>query len=298
MPEVMGISSVSVGGTALDCIGMAPNVFICTVLPGAPGDAVDVEVCTHTGTCFTETVVVTGCPGDGGFPGYLIEPWCIESESAGSLPSASIHYWPFDDPIVSATADDTPITCSDWGGGWYVCPGVPGTPGGEVMIIFCLEDGRCNAGPMIVPDCGAPPPGENEWRMAAVGCHDATRVYFMIDTSFEWLVPGADFDYNAGDGETSYACTVNPSTPGRVYCSGTRPLAPGPLQFCLLEPGHGELTCAVYEEWPMWVGGVPSCAPPEEPPDEPPPASCSDYTDANDCKLAGCDWDGYVCTGP
>ncbi|MBI4730561.1 MAG: formylglycine-generating enzyme family protein [Chloroflexi bacterium] len=289
LPEVMGVASVSVGDTLLDCIGMAPGVQICGDLPGSAGDLVEVTICTETGACFTETIEVSGCPGTAHIPGFLIEPYCYPPEAPA--PAVSIHYWPFDQHLVATVAGDTALRCSDWGGGWYICPGVPGTPGETVNISACLEDGRCFTGPMIVPDCGAP--GEEDgWRMSAIGCHDVTRIYFMIDTGLDWLIPGAEFDYTATDGETTYACTVNPAMPGRIYCAGTRPEVPGPLEFCLQRPGEAAPTCQTYPNYNIWVAGIPPCAPEEPVEPEEPTDPCAVHTDPVSCNTdkPACVW--------
>jgi hypothetical protein len=278
LPEIMSIGSVVADGVPLDCFGMAPNVMICTGYTGEAGDPLEVTVCTDTGTCFTETLTIAGCPGEATFPGFLIEPYCYPPEAPA--PAASIHYWPFDEHLISATVGDTSLSCSDRGGGWYICPGLPGSPGDLLSVTFCLEDGRCEDSSITVPDCGAPPPGETDWRMSSIGCHDATRIYFQIDTGLEWLIPGADYTYSATDGETTYTCTINPAVVGRIYCAGTRPLVPGPLEFCLQRTGDPAMTCQTYPNFNTWVGGIESCAPPEEEPHIP---SCADYTDAYTC---------------
>jgi formylglycine-generating enzyme required for sulfatase activity len=298
LPEVMGVESVSVGDTLLDCIGMAPGVQICGDLPGEAGDLVEVTICTDTGACFTETVEVSGCPGDAYVPGFLIEPYCYPPETPG--PAASIHYWPFDLPIVAVNANGFDLTCTDLGGGWYVCSGIPGSAGSEMTITFCLSDGRCSSQPMTVPDCS--PTEAGDWRMVSIGCHDETRIFFMIDTGLSWLVPGAEFDYTATDGETTYSCTVNPAVVGRIYCAGTRPEVPGPLEFCLQGPDDAAPICQTYPDYNIWVTGIPPCAPEEpEEPEEPPVLHCSDYTDEATCNAHnadGCKWGITTCIGP
>ncbi|MEW6093651.1 MAG: formylglycine-generating enzyme family protein [Chloroflexota bacterium] len=261
----------------LDCIGMAPGVQICGDLTQPAGTDVEIQICFVGIECISRTISVPDCPSPDATLGYLIEPYCYPPEDPA--PAVSIHYWPFDLPVVAANANGFDLTCENWGGGWYMCPGVPGAPGAETTITFCLEDGRCFSDPMTIPDCA--PTGDEGWRMIAIGCHDETRIYFMIETGLDWLFPGVDFDYTATDGETTYACTVNPAMPGRIYCAGPRPEVPGPLEFCLQGPGEVAPTCQTYPDYNIWVAAIPPCAPEE--PEEPHVPSCADYTDEYTC---------------
>ncbi|MBN2388372.1 MAG: formylglycine-generating enzyme family protein [Anaerolineales bacterium] len=293
-PGSTGLESASVGGVPLACIGMAPGVQICGDLPGAPGTDVEVEACFTDFGCETAIVPVPDCADEDPDIGFAIDSYCHPPDAA----AASIHIWPFTDPIVSGDAGGVPITCSDWGGGWYVCPGVPGAPGDITEITFCLAGGDCYDGAVAVADCpGEVPPGAGDsWRIAAIGCHDETRIYFIVDTGLDWLVPGAAYTYSATDEVGSYTCDVHPTIPGRLYCAGLRPAAPGTLQLCL-HPDGGVLTCNYYADFPAWVAGVPPCGtevppevPPEEPPEEPPVPTCPDFLDQGTCLTNGCIW--------
>jgi hypothetical protein len=144
---------------------------------------------------------------------------------------------------------------------------------------------------ITVPTCGGDvPPDEGEpWRIAAVGCHDESMIYFIVDTYLDWLVPGAAYTYSATDEVGSYSCSVHPDIPGRLYCAGPRPGAPGTLQLCV-HPDGGELTCNYYDDFPSWVAMVPPCGT-EVPPDEPEPIPCSAYLDSVSCNaVPTCRW--------
>ena len=171
------------------------------------------------------------------------------------------------------------------------CPADPGT---DLTFSFTFWDGTLVTDLITVPSCaGDVPPGEGEaWRIAAVGCHDETRIYFIVDTYYDWLVPGAVFTYTATDGVGSYTCEVHPTIPGRLYCAGPRPETPGTLQLCI-QPDGGLQVCNDYADFPAWLALVPDCA---EAPEEPHIPSCADYTSPEVCDglhKGECAWD-YV----
>ncbi|KAF0108302.1 MAG: hypothetical protein FD146_876 [Anaerolineaceae bacterium] len=284
------LESVSADGVALDCIGMAPGVQICGNLAEPAGTEVDIAICFEGLECSHRTIAVPACPGGGLEPGFVIEPMCYPPEAPA--PAASIHYWPFDLALAAANANGFGLTCEDWGGGWYMCPGVPGTAGAETTITFCLADGMCLSEPMIIPDCAGAAAGG--WRMSAIGCHDELHTYFMIDTGLAWLVPGVEVTFTASDGETAYTCAIHPTVAGRVYCAGLRPDSPDALTFCLQRAGDPAPTCQTYPDYPIWVAGIPPCAsaPPPDDPGVPPVDPCSVYTDANSCwaHKDSCQW--------
>ncbi len=278
------LDEVFAEGVDLDCIGMAPGVQICGDLTQPAGTEVEIQICFLGIDCISRTITVPDCPSPDATLGYLIEPYCYPPEDPA--PAVTISYWPDDAAAVAFNANGFDLTCQYWGPGWYMCPGVPGAPGGETTITFCLEDGRCFSDPITIPDCA--PTGDEGWRMISIGCHDETRIFFMIETGLAWLVPGAEFDYTATDGETTYACTVNPAMPGRIYCAGPRPEVPGPLEFCLQGPGEVAPTCQTYPDYNIWVASIPPCAPEE--PEEPHVPSCADYTTLSECSDHGCYW--------
>ena len=59
---------------------------------------------------------------------------------------------------------------------------------------------------------------------------------------------------------TFYSCSVNPTIPGRLYCSGTRPGGPGRLQVGIRQ-GSSPPTYNYFLDWPSTVAGIESCAP-------------------------------------
>ncbi len=272
-PETESIISVTVDDVPLDCFLALPGDYTCRLPDDAPaGDVLEIDFCFAGDLCYSEAVTVLDCASEPPEEiGYIIEPYCYPPEAPA--PAASIHYWPFDEHLVAATAGDTALACSDWGVGWYVCPDVPGAVGENVTISACLEDGTCFTGPLTIPDCGST--GEVDgWRMASIGCFDETRIYFSIDTGLDLF--GLDVTYTATDGETTYSCETHP-TLGRVYCTGTRPETPGPLEFCLQRLEDPAPICQTYPDFPIWVAGIPPCAP-EEPVEPAPVDPCSAYT--------------------
>ena len=284
-PVIEVLSSVTTYGVPLTCIGMAPGVQICGDIPGDPGSPTMVTTCFEGLSCMDWPLTVAFCPPTGTVVGSIVEPTCYPPGS----PGVSIHYWPFDEPIVEANANSVPLTCDDMGGGFYLCSGLPGAPGDLKTITFCNPYFACFGGDVIVPACAEE---ELDWRLAAVGCHSETQIFFIVDTGLEWLVPGAAFTYHASDGDVDYACSVHPTIPGRLYCSGVRPGTPGELQVCVQQDGAPMPTCVHFAGWPGYVAAVPSCAP-----EEPPPApTCADYRNPSDCGAHGCYWNKLTST--
>ena len=182
-----------------------------------------------------------------------------------------------------------------------MCSGIPGSPGSEMTISFCLDDGTCFSEPSTVSDCGTATWDADDWSLIAVGCHDETQLYFMIDTGLGWLISGTDVTFTASDGETTYTCSVHPTVAGRVYCFGTRPESPGDLQFCLQGSGDAAPTCETFPDYDVWVNETPPCSVTPPPPVEPHTPTCADYTDALTCNshwANGCKWGTTTCTGP
>ncbi len=283
-PVTEVLSSITADGVPLSCIGMAPGVQICGEIPGDPGSPTLVTTCFEGLDCMDWPLTVAFCPPTGTIPGSIIEPTCYPPGS----PGVSVHYWPFDEPIAEANANGAPLACDDMGGGFYLCSGLPGAPGDLKTITFCPPDFACFGGDVIVPACAEE---EVDWRLASVGCYDETHLFFIVDTGFAWLVPGAGWTYHAWDGSSTYSCSVHPTIPGRLYCIGPRPPAPGPLDVYVQQDGTPPTTSVLFEGWPGYVAAVPSCAP-----EEPPPPSCADYHTPTDCGGHGCYWNKITST--
>ncbi len=293
------LESASSLGVPLSCIGMTPVDMYCGVLPGEAGMPSTVTTCFVGETCESWPINVPDC---GGAPAHWyfdeVIPVCYE----GLGPVAVIHYTPSDSPLVVANANGLDLTCYDSPEpGWYMCSGLPGAPGDPMTISFCLADGTCFSEPIIVSDCGTATWDADDWQLIAVGCHDETQLYFMIDTGLGWLIPGAEVTYSASDGETTYSCSVHATVPGRVYCAGTRPESPGDLQFCVQRAGDAAPTCTTFPEYDIWVNATPPCQTITVTPPPPQTLHCSDYTDAPTCNshwADGCKWGTTTCTGP
>jgi hypothetical protein len=285
-PSIVELTSVSTVGVPLDCIGWAPGVQVCGILPGTPGSASSVTTCFEGMSCIDWDVSVPNCSGPVDFYIDEITAACYP----GLGPVAVIHYTPADLPLVAANANGFDLTCYDSSEpGWYMCSGIPGSPGSEMTISFCLSDGTCFSEPILVEDCSMET-GE-EWRLIAVGCHDETRIYFMIDTYFDFRGTGTPLSYTATDEDgTAYACELHPTVAGRIYCSGIRPASPGTLTYCIQIPGEAAPTCRSFPEYDFWVNETPPCVTiPAEPVDP-----CAQYTTVLACDVEHkgvCAWD-------
>lgn len=281
-PASAHLGSVSTLGVPLPCIGMAPGVQVCGPLPGDAGSPITITTCFEGEACTDWPLNVADCTA-ATEPGHFIDIVCYPPGATG----VSIRYWPFDSPLVSVDAGGADLTCEDRGGGTYMCPGLTFAPGGSTTVTVCLADGTCFSETDAIPSCSEEP-SSGSWRVAALGCHDETRIFFIVDTYLEWLVPGVAFGYRANDGDTDYSCSVHPTIPGRLYCAGARPETPRELEVCV-RLGGGPLTCNYFDDFPGWVTGIPPCEE-EEPPPHTGPA-CSAYTDQGTCLANGCIWD-------
>ena len=121
LPTTAPLSSVSTIGVPLTCIGMAPGVQVCGPLPGTAGSSTTVTTCFEGEGCTDWPLTIADCPGET-VHGYILEPACYPE----GTPAGSLHYWPFDQPLLSVESAAVALTCEDWGGGWYMCPGLPG----------------------------------------------------------------------------------------------------------------------------------------------------------------------------
>jgi formylglycine-generating enzyme required for sulfatase activity len=279
------LESASIGGTPLACMGAGIDDVVCGELPGPPDSMVTITLCLAGEPCSDWELAVPACPaGETGFT-YEIFPSCLPTFG----PVTVIRYFPADQRLVSANADGTDMICLATVPAWYSCTGILGVPGSEVTVTFCLADGSCYSAPIAVRDCAEEEePSDPGFTLAGLGCHDETHIFFIIDTGLEWLVPGAAYTYSAWDEDHSYACSVHPTIPGRLYCSGDRPDAPGTMQICVNQDGPAPLMCDYFDGWPAEAATIPDCAPP--PP--PPVASCSSYLLPTTCDLApGCHWE-------
>ena len=296
LPLTLDLDSVSASGAPLAaCIRMAPGVQVCGDLPGEAGSPSTVTVCFADDDCIDFPVTVPGCPATGTMVGYSITPGCYH----GLGPVVVITYALADQPLVAANANGLDLACYDAPlPGWYMCSGIPGDPGSEMTITFCLADGTCLDQVVTVPACaGTGPVGL--WNLLEVGCLSETRIYLLIDSPVSELAPGVPFDYSVqvGDGGPAFSCDLHPTIPGRIYCSGLRPDAAEPLNVCISAAGAADI-CIVFDDF---AGRVPVCDAPR--PDVPAP-SCSSYSDSPTCLANGCIWtkgppDGnYHCYAP
>ena len=285
--DVLTLVSVSAEGAPLDCIPTAPGAEMCGDLPGDAGSSTTVTVCFEEEPCEDRTLTVPACPSTGSEIDFTIETGCALPTR---VQAAIITYSPTDQALVSADVDGSPLPCypTSSGPGVYGCSPVPGAPGSEVTITFCLADGTCWSRVVTLRGCEGEEPSGGDWRLVDAGCHSETHIYFIVDTGLDWLVPGADYTYYAMDGETMYSCSVVPSVPGRLYCSSPRPGGPGTLEVCVRQEGASSPTCSTFSDWAAQEDTIPDCAAP------PPPAefSCSSILDSGVCEAdPRCRWE-------
>lgn len=284
-------ASVSAGGVPLGCIGMAPGVQICGPLLGASGSSIAVTTCFDGEPCTDWPLTVPEC-GGGPAPGFDLRSDCFPVYT----PAVELRYWPCDVTLVSAEASGVALTCMNVGSCWYLCNGLPGDPGTLLTFDAYLTGGSEIHSTIDVAPCGSPSDSSPSWRIVAAGCHDESRIYFILDTEEAWLVPTAGFTYSASDDQRSYSCSVHPTIPGRLYCVGDRPSDPGNLNILIQQDGAPAPSSASFPAWPTWVAGIPACGT-EPPPEIPPPPTdpCAAYDHlACDLHKATCIWNNAL----
>jgi formylglycine-generating enzyme required for sulfatase activity len=290
-PMDQPIVSADADGTALVCEADAGGYTWCSGIPGAAGDEKTITFCLADGSCYSQAITLVPCgeevPSGGTEVEYTIEPTCYPPDAAG----ISLHYWPFDLPLVDVNANGAWLTCDNMGGGYYLCSGLPGAVGAEKTITFCLEGYYCMGDDVIVPACEGEVPSGEDWRMLAYGCHSETMIYFIVSTGIDWLVPGAPVTIGAADGVTTYSCDIHPTIPGQLYCSGLNPAAPSALAVCIQRAGDPPI-CHTWTGWHGTEATIPSCIIAVPPPPVEPAPSCYDYgIDPVACAAHGCRWD-------
>ena len=272
----------------------APDVAVreCLPLPGEVGSTTMVTTCLPDEGCQYWPLTVPDCSGEPEIR-FHITSTCFRSPAP--YQAVIITYDGTDAPLGIARADGAELICSGEPGR-YACHNIPGEPGAELTLTICLRGGTCFGGPLTVSDCGAGLVTPAPWRIVATGCHDEERIYFILQTSLAWLVPGADFTYTASDGVTSYSCEVHPTTPGRLYCSGPRPGGAGRLQVGI-QQGSSPPTYDYFLNWPSTVAAIESCAPPTELPSA--VDACAAWSgNPNLCISHGCVYDKGICHSP
>lgn len=173
---------------------------------------------------------------------------------------------PFPDGVAFSIIGGEIGVCSSPGPTAWACTFTLSEPhGSDIVALICPNrpdgtHGDCTVRHMPFPDEPCSPEGGG-WRVSAVGCADATRIYFTLETGLPWLIPGAAYTYSAADVSVTYACEVDPATPGKLYCVGNRPDVPGPLQVCIQQDGAPVPTCNTFSDYGTWVAAVPACGP-------------------------------------
>ncbi len=291
-PESLDLASVTNLGIPLSCITVAPGVEVCGELMGTPGLDATVAVCFADEGCTDWTVTVPDCPAEETEFSNTMLSICY----AGVGPAVAIQYFPTDSPLVAANANGADLTCVAAAlPGYYMCYTLPGAPGSTMTITFCLADGSCHSRDITVQDCTmeAEPFGD-ELSLGSFGCHSETDIFFVVNTTMEWLGGGTPWTATVSDGDTDYICSLHPTIPHALYCSGERPDTSGTLEVCIQQVGAPAPVCASFPGWPTTVDAIPACA---APPDESGDA-CAQWN-INECSMhPPCTWQNGICQAP
>jgi hypothetical protein len=273
----------------MTCIGLAPGVQFCGYLPGAPGSTTTVTTCWSDGDCRDWPMVVADCSAGG----VTVFSTCGE---AG--PVAEIHFDPAVAELSSVSTFGVPLDCTGMAPGVMICGPLPGEAGSPTTVTTCFEGEACTDWPLTIAACEEDVPPEGAWTLLDVGCHDETRIYVLVDTGLEWLLPGAAFTYSAWDEQGYYTCSVHPTVPGRLYCSGDRRGDPDTFHLCIQPDGVGASEiCNAFGDFTARVAALPPCGTEDVPPDEPSVDPCSVFTNLLTCEARQdqCHWANGAC---
>jgi hypothetical protein len=200
--------------------------------------------------------------------------------------------------------------CGDVVNGTIACSGIPASPDGQLHLSFVhrYEDISEVTYEVSVPapNCLAPSNsgdvdnfGNFGWRIRNVGCFQDGTIEFEVLTSItNPNFVGACHTATACSGPyNDYHCTVEPSHPEVVYCTGGRPATDEFLRMCIRANTSEGYNC---QDFPDFIDDVRDCeviAPlaPEvtlQSPVQPLPpttTTCSTYSgDSKACSGAGC----------
>ncbi len=304
--DIIGLTSASAAGAPLACIDLAPGRAFCGPLPGAPHSSIPYRVCFDDGSCFDLEMHISDCSEEesSGGPMEFVGYGCRDESQIYFVIDTHLDWLVPGAGSVSATSDPGLVgyTCS-------IDPAIPGRlycsgprPADARMLTVNIDkpDGSREShsidgweGVVVdIPACSGEETSGGTWEIAGYGCHNESNIYFILDTHLTWLVPGAVYTYSASDGVSSYLCSLHPTITGRLYCSGPRPAAPGPLLVCLTIY-HEETVCQSIDAYPGMVAAIPACDAEEEPPPPSTDSSCSGY-DFNTCQMNNdhCRWVG------
>jgi len=287
---------VAVNGEPFGGLCHTPDVGVkeCLPLPGDVGSAHTVRTCYPGEACEDWTVTIPTCSE----PSVTeVVPVCSRIFE-GYYPAVRISGSPASINEVRVAVNGEPFggMCHAPDVGVKECLPLSGDVGSAHTVRTCYPGEACEDWTVTIPDCGAGRATPTPWRIVSTGCHDEERIYFILETGLNWLIPGADLTYTAYDGVTRYSCEIHPTYPGRVYCSGSQPGGPGQLQVCV-QQGSSPRTCNTFLNWRSTVARIGSCAPTKEPSVV---DACAAWS-ANDnlCLMhSGCAWDGSRCYTP
>jgi hypothetical protein len=142
-PAEFPLVSANADGTELACYDTAePGWYMCSGLPGAPGDAMTISYCLSDGTCFSDPVTVSDC-GTATWDGddwRLIAVDCHDAAQIYFMIDTGLP-WLVPGAAVTFTASDgeTAYTCvvHPTVAGRVYCSGLrPDSPG---ALTFCLQ---------------------------------------------------------------------------------------------------------------------------------------------------------------
>jgi formylglycine-generating enzyme required for sulfatase activity len=207
---------------------------------------------------------------------------CIVAWCNGPAPSLNVTYWPSTRVFVNAEANGNPLACSQVDPDTVECPLPLALQGTTMSGEACFDDG-CETADYAVPVCTSTTvtPTSCVCRVTAPDCLTTSSMGFNVDTCVldpHPLVPGS---VTATDGINNYSCSFT-GTVGQVYCGGVIPSSSGPLTVCFTQEGFSDQKCCYF---PDFANSLPNCSNYNPNPQQP---NCSQYTDANSCRAAGC----------
>ncbi len=185
---------------------------VIPVQPDAWAYHIELTGISETGEIVTHTVdfaLPESCPHHQ--RPFTAGPFCFEDR-----PTVQFTLEP-DQVLESVSVGDVPLSCFAMADGVWICGDLPGEPGSDVNMSFCLEGDPCFGFTMPVPECGSP--NQANWINITPGCYETIGSVVMIEYPLDILaLVSATANGSAltciDSPSGAYLCYVVPGEPG------------------------------------------------------------------------------------
>jgi len=302
VPPDAPFESASADDIPLDCDPLPDEdgYYICSGLPGSPGEELDVDVIFADGMTRSGTVLYPPCP-EGSFT-PMMGTDCVE---IGGVNTPVVSYRPplGTGDLIQATANATVLTCDhDPATGRYECHGIPGDAGDPIEVTFTFDDRTSATNGLTIPACDGTVDFDLPWDLVQVGCTDTGEYYAVIETHHDYDFTDFSFESVPVDIPEPKDCGLVAGRPSRWYCSFPINDWYSTLTFCAEIDGTGEY-CETFaeEEFGAMLPPRARCSGPDDDgPDDgggDDDSLCSSYnqTDCTTVHANQCIWENGAC---